>query len=177
MAPPLEDGGDQGGVGRPDFLGPADEALGRPLTHPAVLLGHVLRHGGVTPPARGPDVTGDALAAVEALDGAGRQSDVELSSDQRVGDGVVVPVDLDVVVDVHAGGLPLGEDVGSGRSAGRSSCSNWDRREPGSLRNGRALSRPRNSAMAVLSPTSEKNVRWRRAASTHSGRRDPRRSG
>ena len=84
---PFEHGGDQGGSGRPDLLGPADEALGRPIAHPAVLLGHVLGRGGVTPPAREPDMAGDALAAVEALDGAGGQSDVELASDQRVREG------------------------------------------------------------------------------------------
>ena len=57
-------------------------------------------------------MAGDAAAAVEALDGTGGQPDVELATDQRVRDGVVVAVDLDVVVDVDADGLPLGEDVG-----------------------------------------------------------------
>ena len=36
---------------------------------------------------------------------------VELAPGQRVRDGVVVPVDLDVVVDVHPDLLPLGEHV------------------------------------------------------------------
>ena len=119
---PGEDGGDQGGGVRSDLLGPADEAVGCPVAHPAVLLGHMLCRGGVTPLDRRADVAGDALAAMEALDGAGRQSDVELAADERVRDRVVVPVDLDVVVHGHADGLPLGEDVAA--RGGSPRCSN-----------------------------------------------------
>ena len=115
VTPGIEDGGDQGGGRRPDLLGPADEAVRRPFAHLAVLLGHVLGRGGVTPLVRGADVAGDALAAMEALDGVGGQADVELAPDQGVGNRVVVAVDFHVVVDVHAHGLPLGEDVRAGR--------------------------------------------------------------
>ena len=61
--------------------------------------------------------------------------------------------------------LPLGEDVGAGgqRAQCRSSSSNCERRDPGSLRNGWVLSRSSSSAIAALNSTSEKNVRWRRA--------------
>ena len=111
--PPGEDGGDQGGGVRSDLLGPVDEAVGRPIAHPAVLLGHVLGRGGVAPRMRRADVAGNALSAMEALDGAGRQPDIELAADERVRDRVVVPVDLDVVVGGHPDGLPLGEDVGA----------------------------------------------------------------
>ena len=103
MSPAIEDGGDQGAGRRPDLLGPADEAVGRPIAHLAMLLGHVLGRGDVTPLAGRADMAGDALAAVEALDGVGGQSDVELAPDQRVGNRVVVPVDLHVVVDVKCG--------------------------------------------------------------------------
>ena len=96
--PPGEDGGDDRGGVRSDLLGPADEAVGCPIAHPAVLLGHVLGRGGVAPPMGRADVAGNALPAMEALDGAGRQPDVELAADERVRDRVVVPVDLDVVV-------------------------------------------------------------------------------
>ena len=113
-----EDGGDQGGGVRSDLLGPADEAVGCPFAHPAVLVGHMLCCGRVAPRVRRANMAGDALAAMEALDGAGRQSDVELAADERVRDRAVVPVDLDVVVDVRPDGLPLGEDVGAGGQAG-----------------------------------------------------------
>ena len=101
VTPGIEDGGDQGGDRRSDLLGPADEAVRRSVAHLAVLLGHVLRRGGVTPLVPGADVAGDALAAMDALDGAGGQSDVELAPDQRVGNRVVVAVDFHVTVDVQ----------------------------------------------------------------------------
>ena len=63
MTAGVEDGGDQGGGLRPDLLGLADETLGRPFAHLAVLLRHVLRRGGMTPLVRGADVAGDALGA------------------------------------------------------------------------------------------------------------------
>lgn len=54
----------------------------------------------------------DAQAGVEALHGAGRQTHLQLLLHQLVGHRVVMPVDLDVVVDVHPSLLPLGIDVG-----------------------------------------------------------------
>ena len=56
MTPGVEDGGDQGGGVRSDLLGPADEAVGCPFAHPAVLLGHMLCCGGVAPRVRRADV-------------------------------------------------------------------------------------------------------------------------
>ena len=44
----------------------------------------------------------------------GGVSGEELAPDQGVGDGVVVAVEFDVGVEVHADLLPLGEDVGLG---------------------------------------------------------------
>ena len=49
----------------------------------------------------GAHVAGDALAAVEELDGALGVSGVELASDEGVRDGVVVAFELDVIVDVQ----------------------------------------------------------------------------
>ena len=112
---PGEDGGDQGGGVRSDLPGPVDEAVGRPVAHPAVLLGPVLRRGGVAPLVRRADVAGDALPAVEALDGAGRQPDVELAAGRaRAGPSSSARRSLHVVVGGHPDRrLPLGEDVGA----------------------------------------------------------------
>ena len=55
-----------------------------------------------------------APPAVQALHGGGGETNIELSAHQGVGDGVVVPVDLDVVVDVDPDLLPLGEHVALG---------------------------------------------------------------
>ena len=59
-------------------------------------------------------MAGDAPSAVQALHGGGGQAHVELAPGQSVRDGVVVPVDLDVVVDVDPDLLPLGEHVALG---------------------------------------------------------------
>src|SRR5206468_2348169 len=54
---------------------------------------------------------GDALAAVEDLDGGRGQARVDVFVDERVGDGVVMAVALDVIVDVDAGtDFPLAVD-------------------------------------------------------------------
>ena len=58
---------------------------------------------------------GDALAAVEDLDGGRGQARVDVLVHERVGDGVVVAVELDVVVDVDArADLPVAVDEGLG---------------------------------------------------------------
>ena len=50
---------------------------------------------------------GDALALVEDLDAAGGQARVDLGAGEPVGDGVVVPVDVDVIVDADPATAPL----------------------------------------------------------------------
>ena len=74
-------------------------------------LGHVGGVGGVAAADVAADVGGDALAAVEDLDGRRGQPRIDVLVDERVGDGVVVPVQLDVIVDVDARvDLPLAVD-------------------------------------------------------------------
>src|SRR5881397_1837353 len=63
-----------------------------------------------TPPMRG-----DALAAVEDLDGGRGQAGVDVFMNERVGDGVVMAVELDVVVEADASAdLPVAVDEGLG---------------------------------------------------------------
>ena len=110
-----EDGGDERrGLGA-DGLRPLDEARRRPLEMVLVGLGHVGGGGGV--PARRviAPMGGDALAAMEELDGRRADARVHDLVDQGVGDGVVVAVNLDVVVDVDAGDRPLAVDERLGR--------------------------------------------------------------
>ena len=98
----------------PIFSAQRGEALRGPPAHSPVFLGHVLVGGGVTALELGAHVAGHALAAVDALHGVGGDARVELAPDQGVGDGVVVALDLDVVVDVDPDLLPLGEHVALG---------------------------------------------------------------
>ena len=53
-------------------------------------------------------MAGDALAAMEALDGVGGDAHVHLFFDERMGHGVVVAVHLDVIVDMDSCLFPLG---------------------------------------------------------------------
>ncbi|PYR98479.1 MAG: hypothetical protein DMG12_22795 [Acidobacteria bacterium] len=59
-------------------------------------------------------MTGDALAAVEDLDGHRRAARVELAVKESIRNAVVMPFDFDVIVDVHARLFPLGKLVGFG---------------------------------------------------------------
>jgi hypothetical protein len=57
-----------------------------------------------------------APAAVEDLDGGRGRARVDVFVDERVGDGVVTAMELDVIVDVGAGAdLPVSVDEGLGR--------------------------------------------------------------
>ena len=50
---------------------------------------------------------GDALAFVEDLDAAGGQARVDLGAGEAVGDGVIVRVDVDMIVDADPAAAPL----------------------------------------------------------------------
>ena len=100
MAPGVEDVGDECGGGGSDLLSPSREALGRPLFgEPAVLLRYMLGHGGMSLGKMGAHMAGGALPAVEELDGVGGESGMEFAPREGVGDGVVVALELDVIVE------------------------------------------------------------------------------
>src|SRR5690606_13304842 len=89
---------------------PGDQATWRPLSVFAMRARHVRGDSGVTVLV-GAAVTCDALAAVENLHGVGGEPCLDLRSDELIGDGVVVPVELDVIVDMHTRILPGAEHV------------------------------------------------------------------
>jgi hypothetical protein len=79
-------------------------------------LRHVGGVGSVVAADGAPPMGRDALAAVEDLDGGRGQARVDVLVQERVGDGVVMAVELDVIVDVDAGAdLPVAVDEGLGR--------------------------------------------------------------
>ena len=110
-----EDGLDEGGGLRAEGAGPVDEAGGGPLQVALMGFGHVGGLGGVPAPHVVADMGGHALAAMEQLDRGEGQAGVDVLVDEGVGDRVVMPVQLDVVVDVDAGvDLPLADDEALG---------------------------------------------------------------
>ncbi len=90
------------GVSRDPDARPVDEARGRPLQVALVRLRQMGGIGGVPAADRTPLMGGDALAAMEDFDGRRRQAGVDVFVDERVGDRVVMAVELDVIVDADA---------------------------------------------------------------------------
>jgi hypothetical protein len=72
----------------------------------------VFGNGGVFPVPARPDVDGDALAFVENLDAAGGQARLHLGAGEAVGDGIIVGVDVDVIVDADPAHAPLAVLIG-----------------------------------------------------------------
>lgn len=111
----LEDGLDQeAGLGA-DVVGLALQSCVGPAGVAPMGAWHVLGHRGVAPLLVGAQVGGDTPAAMEQLDGLGGDPSADLLADQLMRDRVVVPGDLDVVVDAGSAFLPLGILIGPGR--------------------------------------------------------------
>jgi hypothetical protein len=104
-----------GGGGRPDRLRPLDQPRGGPLPVSLMRLGQVRDHGRVPALLGTASVTRHALVLVEALEGRGGHPHIELGMEQRRRHAVVVPLHLDMAVDVHAGLASFRIDVGRGR--------------------------------------------------------------
>src|SRR5436853_350777 len=105
--------GERGGGAR--RLRPADEARGRPLGVRPMRVRHVGGLGGVLAAAPASAMRGDAPAFEKQFDRGGGEADLDPLMHELVGDAVVVVLDEDVVVDVHAGVAPLGEFIPTGR--------------------------------------------------------------
>ena len=63
----------------------------------------MLGNGRMLPVPARPYMDGDALAFVENLDAAGGHPRFDLGAGEAVGDGIVVGVDVDVIVDADLG--------------------------------------------------------------------------
>ena len=110
-----QDLGDEGGGLDADVGGPALQALGRELGMVTVLLWHVLGDGGVASGLMAASMAGDALAFVETLNGGYRHAHIELPFDQVMRHRVIVALDFDVVIDMHACLFPFGVFIRVGR--------------------------------------------------------------
>ena len=103
----VEDGGHELARARPDARAPRDQPRRSPLQMLLVGLGHVLGFGRVPSAGVAAGVRGQAPPVVEDLHRGGGKADLDLLVHQRVRNRVVVAVDLDVVVDVDLGVLPV----------------------------------------------------------------------
>jgi hypothetical protein len=69
-------------------------------------------HRAVAALEEGPLMAGHSFARVEDFDHLGTEAHVELLFHQAIGHGIIVPVHLHVVVDVHTDEFPLGIFIG-----------------------------------------------------------------
>ena len=115
VRPALQDQRDQLGGVRPDCRRIGADALDRPLGVAPVRARHVLGDCRVAATAAGAQVNGDALAPAEQLDRALGDAGIELLADQPVRHRVVMPVNVDVVVEPDPPHPPFGILVGLGR--------------------------------------------------------------
>jgi len=96
-----KDGRDQHAGHWPDLLGPANHPARRPLEMLLMGLGHVRRLGGEVAADHAAAMRGDPLAVAVDLHGGAGHAGLQGLVHERVVDGVVVGLDVDVVVDVH----------------------------------------------------------------------------
>ena len=107
MGPALEDLLAERRRRRADLAGVFPDAFDRPAGVAPMAGGHVLGNRRVLPVPARPDMDGDALAFVENLDTADGQARLDLGAGEAVGDGIIVGVDVDVIVDADPADAPL----------------------------------------------------------------------
>jgi hypothetical protein len=95
-------------------------------------VGHVGRVGGVLAAAPEAAMRGHPPAFEEEFDGGGAQPDLDALVHQLMGEGVVVVVDDDVVIDVDGGVAPFGDFIAArGQRAQRGTIELLEERPPG----------------------------------------------
>src|SRR6266850_5652438 len=114
MRPAGENLLDEGGGVWPDGRAPPDQARWAPLQMRAMGVGHVLRNGGKPAHLMTAAMDPEPSASLKHFDGGGRQPHVERLVDQPIRHRVVMTVDVDVVVNIHADLAPLGVDEALG---------------------------------------------------------------
>ena len=87
------------------------DALDGPAGVAPVAGGHVLGHRGVLAIAAAAHMRGHALALDKNLDGPGRQPHLDLLLRKAVRHAVIMPLDIDVIIDADPADAPFGEHV------------------------------------------------------------------
>src|SRR5258708_11937407 len=107
MGPAFQDLLAQGRGRRADLAGVFPDALDRPAGVAPVTGRHVLGNGRVLPVPACAQMNGDALALMENSDPATGQPRLDLGAGEAVGDGIIVGVNVDVILDADPAHAPL----------------------------------------------------------------------
>jgi hypothetical protein len=110
-----EDGTDDFGCGGAHGFAPVNQAGRRPLDVSLVALRHVLKNGRVAVGCRAAGMGSDTLAAMEYFDSGCGVTGIELLTGELIRNAVVVPVNLNVIIDVGPDCFPFGHHVALGR--------------------------------------------------------------
>ncbi len=100
---------------RSDLDGVAPDPLDGPVGMAPVARRHVILHGRVLAIAAGAQMGGDTLTPGVNLHGAGREPNLDGFLREAVGHAVIVPVDIDMIIDTDPANAPLGKDIGLDR--------------------------------------------------------------
>ena len=141
MRAALEDAGREPAGRRAGLVRPGDQTRRRPFGVRPMRVRHVRHLRRKPAPADEARMHGDAVPLQEDFDGQLRHPGLDARVDQLIRHAVEVVIDLDVIVDVHAAGLPVASSYrvrGSGRNADL-----IDLLEEGAPADAKALHRPR----------------------------------
>ena len=111
-----------------------DQFAWRPLGMGSMCRRHVVGNARVEALAVAPGMTGGSAPPGQDLDAATGDAQFNLLTYQGVRHAVVVVIKLDVVVDIDAGALPLGEDERGFPAAGAGRVRRAERRRPAGSR-------------------------------------------
>ncbi len=125
-------------------------------------LGTVVVQGGRGMRNQAAAVRGDAHAMIEDLDNGGRVARLQFLAYQLIRHAVIMPLDLDVIVDVRTDLLPPCQDVALHRQRSQRGlvqlCKRLALQASRRLRKGRRFNRSSKGAMASLRSASAKNL-------------------
>ncbi len=96
---------------RPHRRGFALNPFNRPVGKAAMRRGHMIGDRRVLAVAAGAPVSGNSLALVEDLDRIGGDTSLDLLAGKAIGNGIIVPLDLDVIIQPGAPDTPFGKDI------------------------------------------------------------------
>ncbi len=115
MRPLIQDRSNQLLGIRADLSRPMNDSGGRPLEVLLMRFRPVFGQGGIASPTVASAMSGNPMPFEKDLSRGPRETNIHLFMDELIGNAVVVVIDLDVIIDIDPGFLPVGKDIGLSR--------------------------------------------------------------